>query len=135
MPAGGDQDLFTYQIETRCHFRDRMFDLKPCVHFEKVKLSAAIQYELHGPGIDILCRSRRGNRSLSHTRPEFGSQRRRRCLLDDLLISPLDGAFALEHMDDVAMRIPENLNFNVAWIPNVLLNEYLAISESILGLT
>ena len=37
--AGGDADLFAHQIDAGDHFRDRMFDLEPRVHFDKIKFS------------------------------------------------------------------------------------------------
>src|SRR6185369_17808041 len=102
---------------------------------EKVKLAARIQYKLDGSRIEIVCRSCRRNSGLAHPRAQRRCQGRRGRFLDDFLVSPLDGALALEDMDDVAMRIAEDLKFNVTRIAKILLDEYAVISKGITRFT
>src|SRR5205823_8494236 len=55
-------------------------------------------------------------------------------LLDDFLIAALDRAFALAEVDDVAMPIREDLNFNVARIHDELFDEHPVVAEGRLRL-
>ncbi len=56
----------------------------------------------------------------AHGAPQFRRHDGRRRFLDYFLVPPLDGTFALAQMHDVAMRIAEDLNFNVARPVDVL---------------
>ena len=83
-----------------------MFDLEARVHLEKVEpgaVAVALDQELDGPGIPIAGRARRGHRGVTHPGTQGRRQRRRRALLDNLLMAALDRAFALEEVDDVAV--------------------------------
>ena len=60
--------------------------------------------------------------------------RRRRRLLDDLLVAALDRALALEAVDDVAVRVAEDLDLDVARAVEVALDEERAVAEGALGL-
>ena len=63
----------------------------------------------------------------------FSSSKRRRRLLDDLLVAALDRAFALAQIDDVAMLVAQHLDFDVARIDDEFLDEDAVIAEGRLG--
>src|SRR5262249_24741913 len=54
---------------------------------------------------------------------------RRWRLFNEFLMPSLDGAFAFECMDGVAVRIPKDLKFDMTRLPNVFLNENAMITE------
>src|SRR5204862_1062862 len=58
----------------------------------------------------------------AHLPPHFFAERRRRRLLDQLLMAPLDRAFALAEVDDDAVVIAENLELDMARRLDVLLD-------------
>jgi hypothetical protein len=55
-------------------------------------------------------------------------------LLDDLLIAPLDRAFALEQVDDIAVLVAQHLDLDVARALDELLDEDPVVAEAGLGL-
>ena len=66
------------------------------------------------PGVAVAGRPRRRDRRRAHPRAQRRRQRRRRAFFDDLLVPPLDRALALEEVHDVAVRVGEDLDLDVA---------------------
>ncbi len=62
-----------------------------------------------------------------------GVQKRRGRLLDDLLVTPLDRAFAFEEVDDIAVLVPEDLEFDVPRMLQVLFDQHLLVAECAVG--
>ena len=95
-----------------------MLDLQPRVHLEEVEARANRRspstQELHRAGVAIAGRARDRHRGLAHPLPQRRRDRRRRALLDHLLMAPLNRALALEQVDDVAVMIAEDLELDVA---------------------
>ena len=60
-------------------------------------------------------------------------QIRCRCPLDDFLVAPLHRAVALEQVHDIAVRIAENLNLDVARALDEFLEIDFIVAESGLG--
>ena len=56
-------------------------------------------------------------RGRAHPRAKAGVDRRRRCLLEDLLVPPLERAVALAEMHAVAVRVEQHLDLDVARAP------------------
>ena len=56
-------------------------------------------------------------------------QQRRRRLLDDLLVAPLQAAFTLAEVDDVAVAVGEHLHLDVAGVQHISLEEQRVIAE------
>src|SRR5687767_5343864 len=76
---------------------------------------------MHGPG--------QLHRLLAHGLTCPSIEQRQGRLLDDLLIAPLDRAFALAQMDYIAVLVAQHLDFDVAWMVNVFLDEEPIIAE------
>ena len=105
-----------HEVDTVDCLGDRMFNLQPRVHLEKVEPRAVrclFQKKLNGTGILIARCLRCGNRCLTHV----GSQRLvhgyRRALFDHFLVAPLQRALALTKVDEVSVTIADDLNFHV----------------------
>ncbi len=56
-------------------------------------------------------------------------ENRRRAFLDDLLVPPLDRAFALEEMNDISSRVAYDLDLDVARPPRIRLDEQGPVAE------
>lgn len=65
---------------------------------------------------------------------DLGGQILGRGNLDDLLVSPLDGAVTLVQMDDVAVVVTKELNLDVLGLVEEPLDENGAVTEGALGL-
>ena len=84
----GDADLFADEVDAGNHFGDRVFDLKPGVHFDEIELTifpkkldgtgAAIAHVSHGLGTDI-----------AHTITFSGRKNRRRRFFEHFLVPAL----------------------------------------------
>ena len=99
-------ELRANQIDADHCLGHRMLDLEASVHLEKVEPGAvtfALEEEFDCPRVAIASRPR-GATAASPMRCRTRRHSGRRALLDDLLMATLDGALALEEMDDVAVR-------------------------------
>src|SRR5207302_7166044 len=127
--AGGDPQLLADQIDSRDHLGHRMLDLKSRVHLEKVEAPVGVHQELDRARIDVASGLRDPARRLA----EPGAHRRidewRGRLLEDLLVTPLDGALALAQMDDVPVRVGDHLDLDVTRLQQEALEVYGAVAE------
>ena len=90
---------------------------------------AALDQELDGAGASVA----NGLRELHGSRAHLLAQRRRHPgrgrFLDHLLVAALQGAVALEQVDDVAVAVAEHLHLDMAGRDNELLDQHVGISE------
>ena len=90
--------------------------------------------ELDGAGGVVADRLRQRDRLRAHLLARRLVEQRRRRLLDDLLVAALDRAFALAEMDDVAVLVAQHLDFDVARVLDVFLDEHAVVAERALRL-
>ena len=131
--ARGDADLLAHDVEPGDHLRDRVLDLQARVHLEE-EVALAHEQALDGAGAAVAD----GARGLDGDRADALAQLRRdaraRRLLDELLVPPLDRAVALAEVDDVAVRVREDLHLDVPRILEVLLDVDVGVREEALAL-
>ena len=77
---------------------------------------------LDRPRAAVADRTRGVDRDRADALPQLGVDRRRRRLLDELLVAALDRAVALAEVDDVAVPVGEHLHLDVARILEVALD-------------
>ena len=107
-----------------------------CVHLQKEELAGrVVKQELDGASRLVAKIRREAERSGAHRRPERPVDRRRRALLDDLLVTTLDRALAFAEMHKPAVRVAEDLDLDVPGAGYVPLEENPAVSESVRRLT
>ena len=82
------------QVEPGHRLGHRVLDLQPRVHLHEIETVCGFGFcwgdELDRAGADIPDRPRRGDRRLAERIALLGVEPRRRRLLDDLLVAPLD---------------------------------------------
>ncbi len=131
--AGRDADLLADDVDARHELRDRVLDLEARVHLEEEE-ALADEQPLDRAGAAVADRAR----GLDGDRADPLAQRRRDRrpgrLLDELLVAPLDRAVALAEVDDVAVRVREDLHLDVARILEVLLDVDVGVREEALAL-
>ena len=138
--APGDEQLEADQVEAGDRLGDRVLHLETGVHLQEVGLPVArpvapgVEHELDGAGVDVADRPGRGHRGIGQAGPQLGSDHRRRRLLDDLLVTPLDAALALEQGDRVAVGVGQHLDLDVAGRGDVPLEEHGPVAERRRGL-
>ena len=137
MPSGSPAAISTCS-RTRSspggHLGDRVLDLDAGVHLEEEVLALGRQQALDRPGAAVADRAGRLDGDLADPRAQLVVDRRRRRLLDELLVAALDRAVPLAEMDDVAVGVGEHLHLDVAWVLEVALDVDRRVGEVRLAL-
>src|SRR5262249_44152952 len=116
-----NDELQAHQIQPHHQLGYGMLNLQPCIHLKEVVAPLRIQQELAGAGVDVAGRTRRAHRCRAHLSAQRWRECRRRALLEDLLMAPLDRTFTFAQVDAGAVRIGKNLELDVTWpLPQLL---------------
>ena len=122
-----------HKVNSSDRLGDGMLDLQPRIHFHEIESAgqraAALGDELHRARADIANRLCRSGSGLPHRCAHGDGDARRRRLFNHLLVTALQRAIALKQMHGAAMRIAENLHFNMARRRNVFFDENAVIAE------
>ena len=128
--AGGNAELRLDDIDPGDFLGDGVLDLQARIDFDEVELlRVGVQEEFHAPRVREVRGARQRQRRLAELPALSLGQKRRRRPLDHLLMAPLDGAIPLEQMHQIAVEIPQDLDFNVARPPHQLLDVHLVVAE------
>ena len=112
-----------------------MFHLQTCVHLHEVELViSGVKDKFDGTSINITDSFGSLDCGLTNLCADLLSNLRR-CLLDDFLVTALDGAVALVKVYIVTMTISEHLKFNVTRFLNVSLYDHVLVVETLEGLS
>ena len=128
--ARRDAELRLDEIDAGDLLGDRMLDLDARVALDE-KMFAALRAdeELDRARIHVTRRAGQADRIFEDESPKLRIEIRRRRDLDHLLIAKLDRAVALIEMNDVAVRIGEDLDLDVARPCEQLLDKHRAVAE------
>src|SRR4051812_6111482 len=129
-----DPDLLLDDVDAGYHLGNRMLDLQARVRFHEVEAPVGVHQELEGPGVRVLHGLGRIDDDAAHPAAHLLAERRRRRLLDQLLMAALDRALALAEMDDRSEVIAEDLELDVARRFDVFLDVHVGDAERRLGL-
>ena len=132
--TGGDPNLLTHDVHAGDELRHRVLDLEPAVHLDEVKSAVGPEQELERAGISIADRRARALHRALHPFPCVRIERRRRGLLDQLLVPALDRALPLAEGEDPSVRVAQDLDLDMARGYERLLQVERAVAESRLGL-
>ena len=131
---GGDLQHLLDQVEPGDELGDRVLHLKPRVHLEEIEIALLVDDELDGAGRVVADRLGERHGLRAHRLARLGVEERARRLLDDLLVAPLDRAFALAEMDDIAVLVAEHLDLDMPRLLDIFLDEHAVVAEARLGL-
>ena len=110
-----------------------MLDLDPRVHLQEEVL-AILEQSFDRSGARVGDGGGRLGRDLPDPLAKLLVHRRGRRLLDQLLVSALERAIALAQVDDVAVRVGEDLHLDVTGIGQVALEIHRGVAEELLPL-
>ncbi len=125
----GDVELVGDEVAAGHELGDRVLDLETRVHLEEREPSAAVEQELAGPRADIADRSGECQRRLAEPSAESLVHRRRRRLLEDLLVPALDRAVPLAERDAVAVLVEQDLDLDVTCPDHEALEDQPVVAE------
>ena len=111
-----------------------MLHLQAGVHFEEKEAAVLAGDELNGASAVVLNSHGQGHSLVAHGFAGGLVQQGAGGFFDDLLVAPLDRAFPLEEVDDMAVFIAQHLNFDVAGAFDEFLDEDAVVAETGLGL-
>ena len=126
----GDKQLLADQVQPGDCLGDRMLDLQPGVDLEEPEVAVRVRARTRRcPRRGTRRPSRRPARRRPSARAQVGVERRRRALLDDLLVAALDRALALEAVHRTALAVGEHLDLDVPRPGDVRLAEHRGVPE------
>src|SRR3989304_5385707 len=99
-----------------------MFHLEAGIHLVEGEPTVGVE-ELHCPRVSVTNRLESPDRDQAHFLSPLGRDRRRRRLLNQLLVAALNGALPLAEVDPMAILVHKDLNLDVARAGAVLLEE------------
>src|ERR1700730_16733291 len=110
-----------------------MLDLQARVHLDE-KYVLAVGDEFDGAGADIIDRGGRLARGSTYRLAPLGIKRRRRRLLDHLLMPPLQRAFAFEQRQQIAVTVADDLHLDMARVLDEFCEQPAVAPEGALAL-
>ncbi|KFB67915.1 MAG: hypothetical protein CAPSK01_002503 [Candidatus Accumulibacter vicinus] len=132
--AGSDTDHQFDEVDAGDHFGHRMLDLQAGVHFEEVERLVRADDELDGARALIVHGLGERDRLLAHRLADAVVDERRGSFLENLLVPPLNRAFALEQVDGVAEGVGNHLDLDVVRSFDKFLDEHAIVAEAVAGL-
>ena len=130
----GDEDLGADEIDAGDALGDGVLDLDAGVHLdeEPVVLIHVVE-ELDGAGVVVADACGELGGGVAEVLPHDGIEVHGGSDFDDFLVAALDGAIALVEVDDVAVLVAEDLDFDVLGALDVALEEDGGVAEGVLG--
>ena len=130
-----DPDHLLDKIETGDQLGHGMFDLKPGIHFEKIEIPVCINDEFHRSGAVVVDRLGQCHSFLAHRFARRLVDEGRRGFFEDFLVAALNGTFAFAQVDDIAVLVAEDLDLDVPWRLDELLDEDALVAKTGFGFT
>ena len=110
------------------------FHLETGVHLEEVELlGSAGHHEFDGTRGFVVNGTGQGHGLLAHRLAHLGVDEGGRRFFDDLLVTTLDRAVTFVKVDVVALGVAQHLDFDVARLEHVLLDEDAVVAEGVAG--
>ena len=127
--ARRDEDLLADEVDPGDELGDGVLDLDARVHLEEPVVAFAVEQPLDRACAPVAHRASGVDRDLADALAEVRRHRRRGCLLDELLVPPLDGAVPLAEVEDGSVAVGEHLDLDVARVGDELLDVDRRIGE------
>ena len=109
----GNFNLGLHNIKAGNFFGNSMFNLNTRVNFNKVEVAVRGNEEFNRTGAEVINVFHQLNGCVADCLAQFGLKRKGRGNFHQFLVAALYGAVALEQMHNVALRIAQNLNFDM----------------------
>src|SRR5690606_21456919 len=122
-------DHFFNQINAGDELRHRVLDLQTRIHFKEIEVPVTIDDEFHRSCRKISNGFCQSDSLLAHGFAGGFIQEWRGGFFDDLLVAALNRTFTFAQIDDVAVLVAQNLNFDMAWLGDEFFNEYAVVAE------
>ena len=132
--AEGDLDLGADDVDAGDFLGDGVFDLDAGVDFDEEPLAGVgIDEEFDGAGAGVTGGAAKLEGGLAEAVADFGGESDGGGDFDDFLVAALDGAVAFVEVEEVAVAVAEELDFDVAGAADVAFEEDGAVAEGGFG--
>src|SRR5207245_318370 len=132
--SGRERDLLLHQVDAGGGLGDGVFDLDARVHLDEVVVAVFVHEELERADVAVAAAHRGIDRASRDLLAELLADRRRRRLLDELLVAPLDRALALAKADARAVLVDRDLRLDVPHALEAALEVETLVAERCLRL-
>ena len=124
------QNLRLHEVDAGHHFGDGVLDLNARIDLDEVNLLLIdVVEKFNGASIAVVRFARELHRCVAKFVANVRRKIRRRRDLDDFLMAALHGAVALVQMQQVAVRVAENLHFEMARARQIFFEEAARIAK------
>jgi hypothetical protein len=127
--SGGDLDLLFDEVDSVDFLGDGMFDLDAGVHFEEVEVARIVHEKLHRAGVLVVHGLGQFDGGFAHPLAEIVVEEGGGRFFEQLLVAALNRAVALSDMNDFAPLVPEDLEFDVMRLLDILLQIDIGVAE------
>ena len=107
-----------------------MLHLQPSIHLQKIEIHIRVSNKLHRTRRLIVHSFGQRTTLLTHLLASSFIKKRRRRLLNHLLMTALNRALPLTQINHIAIAIGHHLNFNMAGLLNIFLNKDARITKA-----
>ena len=132
--ARRDPHLGGHEVDAGQHLGHRVLDLDPAVDLDEVGVAVVVDEELERADVLVAGRDDGTDRALGERLAPGRGHRRRRRLLEDLLVPALDRAVALPQVDAVAEPVDRDLDLDVPVVLQPALEVQRVVAERGAGL-
>ena len=132
--AGGDRELRPHQVDAEHLLGDGVLDLQPRIGLDEseavgIPVGLVIDQKLESAEIVVLRRRGKLLGGLDDAGAQCLAQRGAGRHLDEFLVAPLDGAFALPEMADCTVPVADDLHLDMACFPDQPFQINIAAAE------
>ena len=131
--AGGDPQHGLDDVDAGHHFGDGVLDLKPRIDLQEI-VAVGAEDEFDGADPAIVQPLAEPHRIGDHTVAKRGGKIGGRGFLDQLLVAPLQRTFALEQMDQIAVAVAGDLDFDMPPALDQFFDDQPGIAEGVVRL-
>lgn len=128
--AFSDFDLSLDDVDTRNHFGDRVFYLDTGVNFDEIEVAVGRNQKFDRTGIDVMNIFHQLQGSIADLLTKLYRQGRSRSRFNDLLMTALDGAVTFKEVNDVAVFVAHDLDFDMLRIDDTFFEINFIAAES-----
>src|SRR5580765_1032959 len=133
--AGCNGNLIAHDVDRGNLFGHCMFHLETGIHLHKVIAAVLIEEKLDGASIVIIDRLGDRDGRFTHLSAKRWRENQGWSNLNEFLMPALNRAIALTQMDDVAMPVGQDLEFDMMRPLDILFEKYISVAKGSLGLS
>src|SRR5690242_1957914 len=126
--AGSDADLFAHDVDARQRLRHGMLDLQARVHLDEIEV-AVLEQKLDRAGAEVADPGKSARDDAADLVALRRVEGRRTGFLPNLLMAALQRTIAFAQVNDVALRVGEDLDFDMAWPLEIFFHVDLVVAK------